>query len=415
MRVILAHNYYQQSGGEDQVFADEAALLESNGHEVIRFVRRNEAIDGMGVAALAASTLWNRQVACELGELCRRVRPAVAHFHNTFPLISPAAYYAVRREGVAVVQTLHNYRLICPNGLMFRDGRPCQACLGWPVALPGIARGCYRGSRTASAAVALMVSGHRAMGTWRKAVDRYIALSECSKREFVAGGVPADRITVKPNFVFPTPSPGNGGGGYALFVGRLSPEKGVDTLLEAWRQLRDDLPLMIAGAGPLEGAVREAEGSGIRWVGQRSPEEILTLMGEAQLVVVPSRWRETFGRVVIEAFAKGTPVVASDLGAMAELVENGRTGRHFRSGDVDDLVVQTRRMIESPQRLAEMRRAARETFEQCYSGESNHRQLTWIYEAAIRQRRETRGGDVRVLRGPDGPLVDSSRAAPRSG
>src|SRR5205814_1104988 len=167
----------------------------------------------------------------------RAQRPRVAHFHNTFPLISPAAYYAARAEGVGVVQTLHNFRLLCPNALFFRDGKVCEDCLGRPVAWPGVVHGCYRGSRAASAATAVMTAAHRALGTWRTAVDVYVALTEFSRQKFIAGGLPAEKIAVKANFVYPDPGPGAGAGGYAVFVGRLSAEKGVETLLAAWRPL----------------------------------------------------------------------------------------------------------------------------------------------------------------------------------
>src|SRR5581483_9761958 len=193
----------------------------------------------------AARTVWSRPAYRVLRELLRAHRPAVAHFHNTFPLISPAAYYACRAERVPVVQTLHNFRLLCPNALFFRDGRVCEDCLGKAVPWPGVAHKCYRGSRSASAAVCTMLTVHRALGTWHTAVDRFIALTDASRRKFVAGGLPADKIAVKANFVDPDPGPGTGAGGYGVFVGRLSAEKGVGTLLKAWQQLGRDVPLKI--------------------------------------------------------------------------------------------------------------------------------------------------------------------------
>src|SRR5262249_9112184 len=220
-----------------QCVAAEVAMVRGNGHKVTQYSLSNHAIDAMGRLELASRTLWSREAFCELRQLFRTHRPQIAHFHNTLPLISPAAYYAARAENVRVVQTLHNFRLCCVNALLFRDGKVCERCLGKPIPWHGIVRKCYQGSRAASAAVAAMTSLHRMFGTWRNAVDVYIALSESSRNKLVEGGLPADRIVVKSNFAYPDPGPGMGTGGYAVFVGRLSAEKGVETLLAAWRQL----------------------------------------------------------------------------------------------------------------------------------------------------------------------------------
>ena len=165
-RVAVIHNRYQQPGGEDGVFAGETDLLERQGHEVVRYVLDNQAIDGMGRLALARATVWNGDAYAGLRRLFASYRPDVAHFHNTFPLVSPAGYYAARREGVAVVQTLHNFRLACPNALFFRDGHVCEDCSGKAVAWPGVLHACYRGSRAASGMTAAMLAVHRALGTW---------------------------------------------------------------------------------------------------------------------------------------------------------------------------------------------------------------------------------------------------------
>src|SRR5438132_7136589 len=205
MKILIVHNFYKQSGGEDQCVAAEVALLQAHGHEVIPYNVHYDAIDTLGRLEVASRTIWSRAAYHEIRELIRAHRPQIAHFHNTFPLISPAAYYAARAEGVGVVQTLHNFRLLCPNALFFRNGRVCEQCLGRSIPWPGIVHKCYRGSRVASAAAATMAAVHRMLSTWREAVDVYIALTQFSRQKFIAGGLPPQKLVVKPNFVYPDP------------------------------------------------------------------------------------------------------------------------------------------------------------------------------------------------------------------
>jgi glycosyltransferase involved in cell wall biosynthesis len=403
MKILVAHNYYQEAGGEDQVFSSETRLLEAHGHEVVRWTRHNNAIQQMSGLSAACATLWSRSSTAELGKLIQRHQPQVVHFHNTFPLISPAAYYTARAGGAAVVQTLHNYRLLCPNALFFRNGRVCEDCLDKAIPWPGIVHKCYRGSRSASAAVAAMLTVHRTLCTWRKAVDVYIALTEFSRGKFIEGGVAAHQIVVKANFVHPDPGPGAGKGGYGVFVGRLSPEKGLATLLSAWKSLGGQVPLKVVGDGPLAATVREAAaaGIGIEWLGRRPIPEVYSLIGEAMFLVLPSHCYETFGRTIVEAFAKGTPVVAPCLGAMAELVAHGQTGFHFQPGDPLDLAAMVRRLLSTaPPERARLRLAARHEYEQKYTAEPNYRALMAIYEQALdcQARRAARQWSVRRQR-----------------
>jgi glycosyltransferase involved in cell wall biosynthesis len=392
MNILIAHNFYKQPGGEDQCVAAEVAMLRAHGHEVTQYCLSNDSVDAMGRLELVSRTIWSRPAFRELRQLFRAHRPQIAHFHNTFPLISPAAYYAARAENVGVVQTLHNFRLCCVNALLFRDGEVCEDCLGKAVPWHGIVHKCYRDSRAASTAVATMIATHRALGTWRNTVDVYIALSESSRRKLVEGGLPADKIAVKSNFAYPDPGPGAGRGGYAVYVGRLSAEKGVETLLKAWRQLGGAPPLKLVGDGPMAAAVQEAaaHNTGIQWLRGVSHETVYELVGEAAFLVLPSQCYETFARVVMEAFAKGTPVIVSKLGAMAEIVDDGRTGLHFKPGDPEDLAGKVRSILADPLRLTRMRQAARQTFDQNFTADANHKILMAIYERAMsgRGRRE---------------------------
>lgn len=385
--LLLVHNYYQQPGGEDQVFAAEAALLEHHGHKVHRYTVHNDQVSTYSKVALARATIWNADSYDKLRHLIRQVRPDVMHVHNTLPLISPAAYYAAKDEGLAVVQTLHNYRLMCPASTFLRNGQICEDCSGKFFPWPGVIHACYRQSYAASGAIAAMLAIHQGRGTYRTVVDHYIAMTDFGRRKFIESGFPEEKVVVKPHFVEPDPGPGSGGGRYALFAGRLVPEKGVETLLQAWERVSYRLPLKIVGDGPLAPKVAKAaaKNTSITWLGQRAKGEVLALMGEASIVVVPSLWYETFGLVAIEAFAKGTPVIASAIGAIAEVVEAGRTGFHFRPGDAEDLAVQIEWAVTHPLKLAQMRREARAEYDAKYTAESNYPQLVEIYREALRQ------------------------------
>jgi glycosyltransferase involved in cell wall biosynthesis len=381
MKVLLCHNHYQQPGGEDHSFEDEARLLETHGHEVVRYTLHNDAIAEMGRVGLAVRTIWNRAVYRELRELARRHRPKVVHFTNTFPLISPAAYYAAKAEGIPVVQAVRNYRLLCSNALFLRDGLPCEQCLGRRVALPAIGHKCYRDSRAATTVVTGMLAIHHAAGTWRRKIDLYYTPSEFARRKFISGGFDPDRIAVKPNFVSPDPGEGSGGGGYAIFAGRLSPEKGLTTLLESWLRHAPPMRLKIVGDGPLAPIVKDAVARcpQIEWLGRQPLQRTLGLIGEAEVLIFPSLAYETFGRSVIESFAKGTPVVAADNGAAAELVEDTVTGYHFVTGDARSLAQRVGQMVRQ---CGTMRSAARAEYLRHYTADRNYQVLMNIYRRA---------------------------------
>ncbi len=386
MRILLVHNYYQQAGGEEQIFAAETALLRGAGHSISHYTLHNDQVGQTNPLALAAATVWNGTVYRELRALIRRDRPQVVHFHNAFPLISPAAYYAAKAEGVPVVQTCHNYRLICPNALFFRQGQVCEDCLGKPVPWPALVYHCYRGSRAASGVTVAMLSLHRALGTWANQIDRYIALTEFGRQKLIQGGLPASKIVVKPNFV-PDAGVGRGTGGYLLFVGRLSPEKGIETLLEAWERLAGRIPLKIVGDGPLADRVQRASDRlpGVEWLGHRSLPEVFALMAEAAFLVFPSRWYEGLPRTILESFAVGTPVIAPNLGAMGSLITPGQTGFHFRAGDGADLADRVLQAMAQPEELPRLRQRTRAEFEAHYTAERNYQQLMAIYQDLLPQ------------------------------
>jgi glycosyltransferase involved in cell wall biosynthesis len=287
----------------------------------------------------------------------------VAHVHNFFPLLSPAAHAALAAQGVPVVQTLHNYRLACANGLFWRDGQPCEECAErgpWNA----LRYGCLRGSRLATAVWAEATAAHRRRGTWRALVERFVAPSEFAKRKLAAAGIAAERIAVVPN---PVPDPGPPGppGRGAVYVGRLSREKGVALLLDAWRRIAGAPPLAIVGAGPEAEALRaQARGiPGVAFLGEVPRERVAGILARAAFAVVPSLCYEAFGLAAAEAMAAGRAVVASDAGALRELVEHGANGLLFRSGDAASLADACRRLLDDPELARALGREARARYE----------------------------------------------------
>ena len=388
MRILLIHNHYLQRGGEDAVFEAEKALLKRMGHEVIPFVEHNAWGNEVHPLRIAQNTIWSREAQRRLRRLIRETKPDVAHFHNTFLRISPAAYYPCQDEGVPVVQSLHNYRFVCPSALLMRAGQICEDCVAKAAPWPGVIHGCWRGSRAGTAMVAAMLTVHRFMKTWQKQVDLYIALTEFARRMFIKGGLPAEKIVVKPNFMAPDPGKGRHEGGYALFVGRLSPEKGVMTMVWAWKGLKG-IPLKIVGDGPLKEAAQDfvkREGlKDVEVLGRKPREEVFQLMQEALVLVFPSECYEGFPMTIAEAFACGLSVVASRLGAMAEIVKDGRTGLHYEPGNPEALAAKVAWAWSHPREMAEMGREARREYERKYTAERNYEMLMAIYQGAMQR------------------------------
>jgi len=390
MKIILVHNTYREAGGEDVVFESEKRLLERNGHEVIPYVRSNDELRNASLVdriASASRTVWSSKTRYEFAAMLDSKRPDIVHIHNTFLVISPSIYSACSERGVPVIQTLHNFRLLCPASTnFFRDGSICEACLDQTL-LRSIQHGCYRNSQGATAVVAAMLAFHRALDTWRKSVTRFIALTDFAKEKFTTSGFSADKFTVKPNFADPDPGERFGSGEYALFVGRLHESKGVRVLLDAWKRLPAQYTLQIVGEGPdraeLEAYAREAQLSGIVFRGRLSRAETIEAVKGARFLIVPSIWYEGFPMCIVEAFACGTPVVCSRLGGPSEIVEDHETGLHFNAGDAQDLAETVQWAWNHPAELVKMGHAARRKYETSYTADRNYRLLMGIYEQAL--------------------------------
>ncbi len=389
MKILMVHDYYDSSSpsGEGRSFEEETQLLRDFGHDVLTYVVHNDEIRNYGPlrrVRLGVETVWSWTASAELEKIVRETKREVVHFQNTLPLISPGAYWGVRRAGAAVVQSLRNFRLVCPSANLFYDGAQCERCVGrfpWP----GLKRNCYRGSKVQTAAVVAMNSVHHLAGTWQHKVDRYIVAAEFTRERLRASGIPSELMALKPNYV---PDPGTRASGqeYALFIGRLSAEKGISTLMQAWEGL--NVPLRIVGNGVLEEDVARwaANRPHIKMEGRKSPSEIEQILSRAAFVVMPSSWNETFGRVILEAYASGLPAITTRTGAQQELVREGTTGWLFEPGDAAALNGIARGAWNDLEGTAVLGRQARAEYDRHYGAGQNHARLIQIYEEALAHR-----------------------------
>lgn len=382
MKILIAHNAYQHRGGEDMVVDAEINLLREHGHDVEIYRQHNDALNHMPRAVAAVTTVWSQRSTHDIDLLCDRFAPDVIHVHNTFPLISPSLYWAAARRKVPVVQTLHNFRLLCPQAIFLRDGKICEDCVG-KMPWRAVTRKCYRESTMQSAVLTGMLATHRALGTYRERVTRYIALNRFARDKYVEGGLPAHLFRIKPNFVQSDAQPSwtNRHGG--MYVGRLSPEKGIGVLTEAIRHV-PDAAIDVIGSGPLEETVHQAFGT--HYLGYRSLDEIMTRMGFAQFLILPSICYENSPRTIIEAFACGLPVIASRLGALPDIVRDGVTGLLFNPVDAADLAAKIAWANTHPEQMMRMGQAARAEYLAQYTPERNYETLMDIYEDAINTR-----------------------------
>jgi glycosyltransferase involved in cell wall biosynthesis len=379
MRILIAHNAYQHRGGEDSVVDAEIALLRSYGHEVEPYFRHNNDVASSSMLAVAGQTLWSTQTTKDVEVRIAEFRPDVIHVHNTFPLVSPAIYWVAAKAGIPIVQTLHNFRFLCLSALFMRDGQVCEDCFGH---LPwrGVVHKCYRNSTAASIVLAGMITLHRGLGSYRNKVTRYIALNDFCRNKFIAGGLPKDKFSVKPNFIDNLNTPDWEARQGGLFVGRLSKEKGLDVLAEAVKLLPIN-PVKVIGGGELESFAQFSFGTD--YLGFQPLDTILAKMRQSSYLVLPSIWYENFPRTIVEAFACGLPVIASRIGALAEIIVDGTTGLLFESGNAQDLAEKLIWAEAHPDEMVKMGKSARAEYEAKYTPERNYAMLIEIYKEAI--------------------------------
>jgi glycosyltransferase involved in cell wall biosynthesis len=357
------------------VVADEARLLREAGHRVEVV---DPAVEGWtGALRAAGGVVWDPGRTSEVRRLVRGLRPDVVHVHNLFPALSPAVIRAAAEEGVPVVMTLHNFRLLCLPATFLRDGRVCEDCLGRRVPWPGLVHGCYRGSRLASAPYLASLALHRSTRTFDR-IRRFVAVSGFVRAKHAEAGIPVERIAVKPNFAWPVRRR-EGPGTFFLYLGRLSAEKGVDTLLAAWRP--ESGRLLVAGDGPGAARLRARAGAGVEFLGMVPAERARELVADARAVLIPSRCYEAFPRVVVEAYAAGVPVVASRIGALPEVVEDGATGLLASPDDPATWTEALERLMDDELSLR-LGEGAYRAWAERYTPQANLRQLEAIYREA---------------------------------
>lgn len=384
MKILVGHNYYQQPGGEDAVFRSEVDLLKSSGHEVCLYERHNNEIkpDLFSRISHVTSLRFSKESYDQMRSLIRSFKPDVAHFHNTFFVMTPSVLYACKDEGVPVIVSLHNFRLMCLNGLFFRDGKPCEDCLAGSR-ISGIIHRCYRGSLAFSAIAADMTDHHWRRKTWENTVDRFVVATDFTRKKYIQAGIPIEKIMVLPHFVKEPSTLSQDRANYALYAGRLSQEKGISVLLEAWRQVKD-LPLYIVGQGPMQEEVEnyiKTQGlSHVKMLGFLEPQEYLKTLAQAKILIVPSICYENFPRVVVEAYACGVPVLANRVGTMEEIVEDGNTGLLYSNGDPQDCAAKAMSMVRDNSKYAQLCAHTRRVYDQKYTSTRHYEGLMNIYQ-----------------------------------
>lgn len=384
MKILAVHNHYRSSvpSGEKAVFLAETELLRRRGHEVITYEKHNDVLLEMSPAQLVVragmSAIWSRRAFSEVTSILHSETPHVAHFHNTFPQISPAAYYACQRAGVPVVQTVHNYRIACINGLLFRSGEICEDCLERGVVM-GAIHGCYQASRIRSLPLVLGQYVHRRIGTYQKKIDVFIALTDFMRGKLVRMGIPADKIKLKPNFVDAIQT-SRARGDYFIYAGRLDSMKGVKTIVRAARGNALG-KVVVVGDGEMASTLENSTPDDLEYVGPQPLERTMELIARAKAMIVPSLLYEGFPRTIVEAYACGTPVIASDIGGLRDVVEDGKTGLLVPPGDAGALARACARMTR--QRAAKLGENANAAYNALYTPERNYEQLMAIYRCAV--------------------------------
>lgn len=389
MKILQVHNYYQYSGGEDAVIQNEKKLLEQHGHEVKQYTRHNDEIKGIRQkVSLLLSTHYSNSSKKDFLKKLIAYTPDVVHTHNFFPLITPSIFDTCQEMDIPVVMTLHNYRLIYPNGYLFHDGKVDERpILG--SAYTTVLDGVYRNSKLQTAVVAHMIEYHRKKNTWNSKIKCLIALTDFSKRVFIKSGILSEKIRVKPNFTAdqytevvddkPYPDP------YFVFVGRISEEKGIEMLVKTWVNYQLAMPLFILGNGPLLDPLKtfSKHSKYVHWLGHQPQSQVLQYVKHAQALVFPSIWYEGFPMTIVEAFSLGTPVITSNIGSQAEIVKDQYNGVHFQLKNKEDLALKITELSKDTNLAKQLGASARSTYLNKYTPEKNYQELISIYNDVV--------------------------------
>ena len=386
LRILIAHNRYQQKGGEDIVVAAESGLLNSYGHEVTHLDIDNDHIQTTLTCITASiGSFYSPHSHRLMQQAIQQQQPDIVHVHNFFPTFTPSVFYACAQARVPVIHTLHNYRMICASAILFRDGHVCEECVSSRSPLPGIRHACYRSSHTGSAVVGLGVALHSHLRTWSDKVSAYIALNNFAAGKLGSYRLPPEKIFVKPNFTIDR-GKGDGSGDYALFVGRLSPEKGLRTLIEADAVGDLGIEVVILGDGPMRDELFLAAsrpGSRLIYKGFVEQSGIFDYMRSARVLLWPSLSYEGGSMVLIEALSFGLPVIGADLGHGASLIHHQETGLLFPASDHHALSATLAAYLHDPAAEQRMRQRAREHYLTTYTPEINYQRLIEIYRKTI--------------------------------
>ena len=374
--ILIVHNYYQIPGGEDTVVANEKKMLEEHGHKVILYSRNNAELKLMTKFKklfLPITTVFNPRTYKEIKRLIKSENIEIVHVHNTLNLISPAVYYAARTMKVPVVQTIHNFRLLCPGATFYRDGHICEDCVKHGL-ICAVKHSCYRGSKVQTLACVISIWFHRMTGIYGKI--NYICLTEFNKNKLLElKQIKPETVSVKPNFVDSKCGfiPEGDRKDQFVFVGRLDKLKGVDILFEAWKNMGDTAPkLIVCGTGPMEdwcNAFIRENPVNIEMRGFVPNEEALKIIAASKALVLPTQWYEGFPMTVVEAYSVGTPVLCTDLGNCGYIVNDGVTGRKFKENGIIDAVKGFNGMIDTTYK----------EYQEKYTKKANYSFLLQIY------------------------------------
>lgn len=390
MKILLAHTFFQQFGGQDSVALSEHEALQRHGHEVIFYSRKNDEIKDFGVSQkirFVKETVYSGRTERDLRSLVSANRPDIAYVHNIYPLISPSIYHVLYAMNIPVVQCIHDFRPLCSNGLFYTENQCCERCKGGNY-LHGFVRRCYRDSYFLSGLYAFTLGVNRFAKVMDK-ISAFICLNEFYRAQFLEAGVPTEKLFVRPNSMDPPPEiPGLAPEtrDYAVYFGRLSPEKGLNTLVRAFEQAAP-ARLKIAGTGPMESGLKEYicknKLENIEMVGFVSGPEKWSLLDNALFAVIPSEWYENFPVVALEFYAAGKPIVASRMGGLPSIISEGETGLLFTAGDANEIANKVRYMFSHPLDVDRMGRRARQLVETRYSREQSYQDLMKIFQKVL--------------------------------